>query len=220
MSIHIERLNFSYPKSSTIIKLEELKVETHERVFLHGKSGSGKTTLLSLIAGILPCQEGKISIQGNSLSEISSYQIDSFRGKNLGFIFQNFNLIPYLSVLENILLPAKLQGRAKQLEARANQLIKELNIQSRIDTKASQLSVGQQQRVAAARALLLEPPLIIADEPTSSLDEENVDEFMKLLLKQWNQKPFTLLFVSHDQRLQKYFDRSINLLEINKAVTP
>ena len=220
MSIHIERLNFSYPKSSTIIKLEELKVETHERVFLHGKSGSGKTTLLSLIAGILPCQEGKISIQGNSLSEISSYQIDSFRGKNLGFIFQNFNLIPYLSVLENILLPAKLQGRAKQLEARANQLIKELNIQSRIDTKASQLSVGQQQRVAAARALLLEPPLIIADEPTSSLDEENVDEFMKLLLKQWNQKPFTLLFVSHDQRLQKYFDRSINLLEINKAITP
>ena len=220
MSIHIENLNFSYPKSSAIIKLNDLKIKSHEKVFLYGQSGSGKTTLLSLIAGILPCKEGKISIQDTLLSEISSYQIDSFRGKNIGFIFQNFNLIPYLSVLENILLPAKLQGKTKQVEARAHQLIKELNIESRIDMRASQLSVGQQQRVAAARALLLEPPLIIADEPTSSLDEENVDEFMKLLLKQWDKKPFTLLFVSHDQRLQQYFDRSINLLEINKAVAP
>ena len=123
-------------------------------------------------------------------------------------------------MLENILLPARLQGKTRQVEARAHQLMKELNIESRIDMRASQLSVGQQQRVAAARALLLEPPLIIADEPTSSLDEENVDEFMKLLLKQWDKKPFTLLFVSHDQRLQQYFDRSINLLEINKAVAP
>jgi len=218
MSINIEKLDFSYPSGPSIVEIESLTVDSHEKVFLYGRSGSGKTTLLSLIAGILPCKSGKISIHDKLLTDISSHKIDSFRGENIGFIFQNFNLIPYLSVLENILLPAKLQKKEDQFESKAHELIKDLNIQDRVDTKAHKLSVGQQQRVAAARALLLEPPVIIADEPTSSLDEENGEEFMNLLLNQWNKKPFTLLFVSHDQRLKKFFDRSIDLFDINKAL--
>jgi putative ABC transport system ATP-binding protein len=216
VTLKIEHLKFSYDLQE-ILSIDQLDIKKDEKVFLFGNSGSGKTTLLSLIAGILKTKSGSIKLMGREISSIPTGKIDSFRGENIGFIFQSFNLIPYLTVKENILLPASLKKKETEFSARAEKLAHDLGLKNYLNQKASSLSVGQQQRVAAARALLLEPPVIIADEPTSSLDSDNSHEFMNLLLQQWNKKPFTLLFVSHDQRLKTFFDRSLDLLELNKA---
>ncbi len=147
---------------------------------------------------------------------------DEFRGKEIGYIFQTFNLIPYLSCLENILLPCKITRERKSkitgsLEQEAALLAEHLNLTEVLHKKARQLSVGQQQRVAAARALIGNPQLVIADEPTSSLDGKNTNEFLELLLRKWEEKKFTLVFISHDERLANEFNRSVSLPEMNRV---
>jgi putative ABC transport system ATP-binding protein len=172
---------------------------------------------------VLTTPSGQINVLGENLSTLSGAKRDRFRGSQLGYIFQMFNLIPYLSVRENILLACRLHKQRRErlkgesLEAASTRIAKALGIEALLDRGVTELSVGQQQRVAAARALLGAPPLIIADEPTSALDTAHREQFLKLLLDQAKLANSTVLFVSHDQSLAPLFDRRISLPEVNRA---
>jgi len=219
-SLEFKNLKFSY-KSSTpkdsVLEIEAFKVMSGEKVFLYGPSGCGKSTLLNLVAGVLKPTEGHIRVLGHSFDSLASSKKDRIRGEKIGYIFQSFNLIPYLSVKENILLPLWMNKKAGSFEDELNGVLKSLNIEELQDSEVVNLSIGQQQRVAAARALVGDPQLVIADEPTSSLDKKNTLEFMELLLKKWEEKKFTLLFVSHDETLAKFFEKKVSLEELNET---
>ena len=218
--IKIESLNFYWSKKSNFkIFVPSLEIKKGEKVLLLGESGSGKTTLLSLICGFLNPLSGSISINGNTINELSSKTKDKYRADNIGIIFQQFNLLPYANVVDNVLLPLYFsQARSKNIvnkRAAALELFKQLRLPDDIaQYKASNLSVGQQQRVAVARALIGNPSLIIADEPTSSLDTNAQQLFLDLMFKQISENNSTLLMVSHDKSLSNRFDRQININEI------
>ena len=218
--IKIESLNFYWSKKSKFkIFVPSLEIKKGEKVLLLGESGSGKTTLLSLICGFLNPLSGSISINGNTINELSSKTKDEYRADNIGIIFQQFNLLPYANVVDNVLLPLYFsQARSKNIvnkRAAALELFKQLRLPDDIaQYRASNLSVGQQQRVAVARALIGNPSLIIADEPTSSLDTNAQQLFLDLMFKQISENNSTLLMVSHDKSLSNRFDRQININEI------
>lgn len=221
-SIQIQNLKFSYsPQSPLILDIPSWHVEQGERLFLQGPSGCGKSSLLNLISGILPLTQGYLGVLGAQLDTLSGRQRDHFRAQRIGYVFQRFNLIPYLSALDNIRLACIFtdqQQDSKQVEDKACSLLISLGIEQSHWHKAShQLSVGQQQRVAIARAMIHQPQLLIVDEPTSSLDHQSRDAFMQLLLRQVESTPLTLLFVSHDHTLSSYFSRSQSMNEINDA---
>ena len=220
MTVAIEQMRFERAADDGFaLDLPDLQLGAGERVFLHGPSGSGKSTLLNLIAGVLTGYQGSLRVFGAELSSLSARERDAMRGDRIGFIFQQFNLLPYLSVLENVLMPCRVSGVRREavlaqesLEACGKRLLSELGLEATLfDRSASALSVGQQQRVAAARALIGRPGLIIADEPTSALDRDNCDSFLELLLSQCAQHDTSVLFVSHDRELSKHFDRSVSL---------
>lgn len=216
-AISLKNCKFSYNKNKLVINIDQLDISSGERIFLYGPSGHGKSTLLNLTSGVLKADAGVVSVLGQDLTTLGQSQRDHLRGEKIGYIFQIFNLIPYLTVKENIVLPCMInKKRASQdVSAQAEELIDSLGMREHINKKVTDLSIGQQQRVAAARALIGNPEIIIADEPTSALDEKNTREFMSLLMKEWEKRKFTLLFVSHDERLKSYFERSISLPEIN-----
>jgi putative ABC transport system ATP-binding protein len=222
-AIEIERLLFSYRPPKAVLRIQNFAIAKGEKVFLHGPSGSGKSTLLGILSGVLKAQQGSVRILGQDLSQMSGPARDALRGTHIGYIFQMFNLIPYLSVIENITLPCRIskdRGRRLNgvpLEKSAMKIAEQLGIGAIIFENVTDLSVGQQQRVAAARALLGAPELIIADEPTSSLDEDQRENFLELLFQQCQEIGSTLLFVSHDRRMMPLFDRSISLAEINQV---
>jgi putative ABC transport system ATP-binding protein len=223
-SILIKDLKFAYPSkknesSPDILSIDRLEILSGEKVFLYGPSGHGKSTLLNLLAGVLEAKSGLIEVLGVDLKTISQSKRDHLRGENVGYIFQIFNLIPYLNIKENIILPClinKKRGEGIDFYKQADELIANLGLIDHIDRNVTDLSIGQQQRVAACRALIGKPQLIIADEPTSSLDEKNTSDFMNLLLNEWEKRQFTLVFVSHDSGLKKYFNKTISLSDINK----
>jgi len=196
-----------------------------ERVFVQGPSGSGKSTLLSVIAGVVTPQKGSIRVAGIPIGALGGSARDRFRADHIGFIYQLFNLIPYLSVVENVTLPCRFSSRRRTraldrsptVEAEALRLLGELGMggETVIGKPATELSVGQQQRVAAARALIGAPEIILADEPTSSLDADHREAFLELLFKECDQTDTTLVFVSHDSTLGKNFGRTIRLAEVN-----
>ena len=225
--VELSNLRFSWPgAASPTIEIESLAIESGERVFLRGPSGSGKSTLLSLLAGVLVPQSGEVSILGKSLGALSGAARDRFRADHVGFIFQMFNLIPYLSVVENACLPcgfsASRRARAAQsggtVEKEAARLLAHLDMadESLQRRRVTELSVGQQQRVAAARALIGAPELVIADEPTSSLDSDRRSAFLELLFRECASAGTTLIFVSHDASLEPLFDRAISFADINR----
>jgi putative ABC transport system ATP-binding protein len=221
LAINMQNLSFHYEDANPILKLDAFEVKMQEKIFIYGPSGCGKSTLLGLIAGVFLPQQGTLEVFGLDFCSTSRSKRDAIRGKEIGYIFQTLNLIPYLSCLENILLPCIITRQRKNkitgpLEQEATLLAEHLNLTEVLHKKARQLSVGQQQRVAAARALIGNPQLVIADEPTSSLDGKNTNEFLKLLLRKWEEKQFTLVFVSHDERLANDFNRSISLPELNQ----
>ena len=203
------------------IQVKNFRLEKSESVILVGPSGSGKSTLLSLICGIVKPQNGDIKILGKDLEKMSNSEKDKFRADNIGIIFQQFNLLPYLSALDNVLLPLEFSksrktslGKTKEkLNAEAKRLLKSLGIEPETigGQKAATLSIGQQQRVAAARAFIGSPNMIIADEPTSSLDEETQDKFLEQLFSQKQITGASLLMVSHNPRIANRFDRLIKL---------
>ncbi len=209
-----------------VLSLEEFTVSARERVFIKGPSGSGKSTLLGLLGGVMQPQHGDIEVLGQPLARLNQGERDCFRADHVGFVFQMFNLIPYLSVIENVTLPCRFsRKRGGRLFARdgpeseALRLLGDLGIggEAFIGKKVADLSVGQQQRVAVARALLGVPEIIVADEPTSALDTDLRDAFIKLLMQECEENNTTLIFVSHDGGLARYFDRVVDLKKINRA---
>ena len=203
--------------------IDELAVPAGSKLFLHGPSGCGKSTLLGLMAGVLVAREGKVSLLGHDWASFSGGKRDARRADHVGVIFQQFNLLPYLSVLHNVLLPCRFSAlRASRCDASptaaARALLQQVGLpQSLWQRRASSLSVGQQQRVAAARALIGRPELVIADEPSSALDAARRDEFMAVLLAECAAAGSTLVFVSHDERLARHFDAQLSLPELNTA---
>ena len=195
-----------------------------ERLFLRGPSGSGKSTLLGVIAGVLVADAGRVNVLGQELGSLSSAARDRMRADHLGVIFQMFNLVPYLSVVGNVTLPLKFSDRRRKAvggdaDAEARRLLGRLGLsdEALLARRVSDLSVGQQQRVAAARALIGGPEIVIADEPTSALDSDARDRFIELLSEEAARTGAALLFVSHDASLARLFDRAVDLAEINRA---
>ncbi|HRQ45867.1 MAG TPA: ABC transporter ATP-binding protein [Rhodocyclaceae bacterium] len=225
-AILFENVRFRWPKAAEpCLDVPAFRVDAGERVFIHGPSGSGKSTLLSLVGGVIEPERGRIEVLGQALRQMRAGARDRFRAANVGFIFQLFNLVPYLSALDNILLPCRFSGeRAARVGSSAREealrLAHKLDLDATLlNRSAAELSVGQQQRVAAARALIGRPGLVIADEPTSALDADRQQAFLDLLLAECALTRACLLFVSHDERLSERFDRVVSLPEINHAST-
>ncbi len=212
-ALQISKLKFSYG-ATPVLDISSFEMAENEIVFLYGPSGSGKSTLLELIAGVLQVQEGELKVLENSFIKKSTGELDHFRAEHIGYIFQSFNLIPYLSVKENICLPLMFSKPAFD-SARYGELIRSLSLEAFVDRKVTDLSVGQQQRVAAARALLKKPQIILADEPTSALDYDHREKFLNLLFHFCRKDKTAVLFVSHDRTIEKLFDRAISLPSIN-----
>ena len=218
--VKIESLRFQWSKNNNFkIFVPKLEVGRGKKVLFLGESGSGKTTLLSLICGFLEPLSGSISINDKIISNLTSTNKDAYRSDNIGIIFQQFNLLPYANVIDNIILPLYFsKQRSKKVENKINaamNLCDQLRLpESILNQKASNLSVGQQQRVAVARALIGSPSIIVADEPTSSLDTEAQELFLDLMFDQISKNSSTLLMVSHDKSLTKYFDQVIDINEI------
>ncbi len=227
--INVQDLRFAWPGAAIdCVAIDTLSVAAGRTVFLHGPSGGGKSTLLGLLAGVLLPRAGSVSLLGTRWSDLSGARRDAFRADHLGYIFQQFNLLPYLSVIDNVLLPCRFSALRRERAtqdgsspgAAARDLLQRVGLADSLWARpAAQLSVGQQQRVAAARALIGRPEVVIADEPTSALDAALRDSFMDLLLDACRASGGTLVFVSHDERLAVRFDERLSLSAINRAAT-
>lgn len=215
-AIDISELSFGYDRLLPLLHIDHWHVARGQHVFLYGPSGSGKSTLLNLLAGILSPQQGTINLLGQPFSSMAARKRDAFRAQHIGVVFQEFNLIPFLTVLENIEIAAHFAQKNAQtdLRTRAETIFSRLRLDPKhLHQRADKLSVGQRQRVSIARALINSPELLIADEPTSALDSDNRDEFMQLLLDTANASASTVIFVSHDKTLQTHFDRTQDVRE-------
>lgn len=223
--IELEKVTFGWQDDRPVLDIPSLKIDTGERVFLKGPSGSGKSSLLNLIGGIHIPRQGDVRLLGQVINLYGSAWRDSFRADHIGFIFQQFNLLPYLSVKDNVMLPCHFSTprrkraieRYGSLEDAAMGLLSHLEMvnQGLLDRPVTELSIGQQQRVAAARALIGSPELVMADEPTSALDRDTRNAFLELLISECDQSGSTLVFVSHDNALEEYFSRVISLCDVN-----
>ena len=220
-------MRYAWPGAAgDCLAIDELHLARGERVFVHGPSGCGKSTLLGLLAGVLLPRTGCVRLKGTDWSALSGARRDAHRARHVGYIFQQFNLLPYLSAIGNVLLPCRFSrerreraaAQAGSPHAAAQALLERVGLSSGLwEQPAAALSVGQQQRVAAARALVGHPEVVIADEPTSALDAPLRQAFMEVLLQQCSAFGTTLVFVSHDERLTARFDRVVALSAINHA---
>ncbi len=225
--INLNHLNFKYKNTDHFsIDLDHFSIKHPQQVFLEGPSGCGKTTFLNLLTGLIPPNSGTIEILGTTITEQGTLAMDQFRADHFGIIFQLFNLIPHLNVMDNIVLPCTFSKTKKNnalkhggsLSDEAKRLCDQLSIgKDLIHQPIHHLSIGQQQRVAIARALIGQPEIIIADEPTSALDQATKDQFMRTLLHECKQNQSTLIFVSHDTELRPQFDTVIEWNNLNKG---
>ncbi|RBW60903.1 ABC transporter ATP-binding protein [Ruegeria sp. A3M17] len=226
-TVELKSLVFRWPgQPDPVLSVDNFDLEAGESVFMRGPSGSGKTTLLSAIAGVIDVPKSAVCVAGTDVGALARGDRDRFRVDHLGIVFQVFNLLPWLSALENTLLPCRFSAQRRNRsgpdpKATATRLLSELGLEDAelINRPASALSVGQQQRVAAARALIGAPEVVLADEPTSALDEDAKGWFVQLLLKECKASGASLLFVSHDRSLEKHFDRSVDLPMLNASKT-
>jgi putative ABC transport system ATP-binding protein len=222
-AIRLRNVVFGYDSRTPVLHVDELGVEAGRRVFLYGPSGSGKTTLLGLITGVLQPQRGTCMVLGKELTAMSMSARDQHRGSQMGYIFQSFNLIPYLTVRQNVALPCQAHERRREnivattVAEEVERLVRRLGLESYLDRNVTKLSTGQQQRVAIARAVIGRPSLVIADEPTSSLDIDRQHAFLQLLFEVCDEAQATLVFVSHDRSLMERFDERIALNEVNQV---
>ena len=221
--LRIDTLEFAWPGRPPLLRLPRLELEAGGRLFIKGPSGSGKSTLLGLLAGIQLPSQGRIEILGQDLSRLSGRARDRFRADHLGYIFQQFNLLPFLSVRDNVtsaLIFSRHKRRRLQADAEreAARLLEGLQLPATLwQQPVHQLSIGQQQRVAAARALIGRPELVIADEPTSALDADNRAAFIELLFGECDRQGSGLVFVSHDPGLEPLFPRVLSLPQLNEV---
>lgn len=206
--IKTESLKFSYD-GKKYFDFPDINLDSGENLLIIGNSGIGKTTLLHLLAGILKPESGLINISGTDISKFSDTELDKFRGDNIGIVFQKPHFISSLTINENLKLakylsPSKTSGNAKKI-------LESLNIKDKYQQKPNQLSEGEKQRASIALALINSPSLILADEPTSSLDDFNCDNVIKLLKKQAKDYKAQLIVITHDARLKKHFKNNLNL---------
>ena len=227
-ALHIQGLRFTWPGSASTsgwtLSLPSLSLPAGERLFLHGPSGSGKSTLLNLIAGTLVPQAGRVRVGGEDMAARGGAARDRLRADQLGIVFQQFNLMPFLGLVENVTLPCRFSKRRRDrararfgsLDAAARHYLVALglDVDALAKRRVVELSVGQQQRVAAARALIGGPGLVLCDEPTSALDSRNRDQFVELLFAECAAEGAALLFVSHDLGLADRFPRAQSLGEL------
>ncbi|MBM7062754.1 ABC transporter ATP-binding protein [Pseudomonas sp. UL073] len=227
--LEISDLGFAWPGQDELLDIPQFRLERGETLFLKGPSGSGKTTLLGLLGGVQRAGRGSVRLLGTELGTMRAGARDRFRVDHTGYIFQQFNLLPFLSVRDNVELPchfsplraARARQRHGSVDAAAATLLEHLGLSTALlERRADALSIGQQQRVAAARALIGQPELVIADEPTSALDSDAREAFLRLLFAECREAGASLLFVSHDQGLAPLFDRSLSLAELNRAARP
>ncbi|MFP7673444.1 ABC transporter ATP-binding protein [Marivita sp. S0852] len=225
-ALKIENLAYAWPGAGgPTLAIDALVLEPGESVFLYGPSGCGKSTLLSAIAGVVDIAPGAIRVMGQDVGELKGGTRDRFRADHIGIIFQMFNLIPWLSALENVVLPCTFSARRRDLAnmptaGAAQRLLSELGLAepALMAQPSRTLSVGQQQRVAAARAMIGGPNLILADEPTAALDDDTKTGFVHLLTREARSAGAALLFVSHDRSLEGHFDRSVDFRELNAGL--
>lgn len=216
--IELSQIKFEYKESDFQLQFNSMKAESKKAIALIGPSGCGKTTLMSLIAGILPSQTGSILIGNTKMHQLTDKQRRLFRIQNIGFVFQDFALLEYLNLYENILHPFHINS-ALTLDAsvkrRANDLAEKVGISKRLKNYPGQTSVGEQQRCAIARALLNEPAVILADEPTGNLDPNNKKAILEIILQYVREHDATLLVATHDYDLLEYFDKAIDFKTLN-----
>ena len=211
--ISISNLEFSRPQGEFTLNIPSLEVDAQSAVAVTGASGSGKTTLLSLIAGILTPQSGRVKVGDTEVSQLPDTARRAYRLKQIGLIFQSFELIDYLSVLDNVLLPARISrvlALTTQLKDRARGLLHLAGMERYARRSVTRLSQGERQRVAICRALLTDPPLLLADEPTGNLDPNTSQRILQILLNQVRSHGATLLMVSHDHSLLDEFDTTVD----------
>ncbi|MEM9440417.1 MAG: ABC transporter ATP-binding protein [Pseudomonadota bacterium] len=222
--IQVDAVRFRWPGSKGFsLEIDAFHVARSEKLLLVGPSGSGKSTLLSLLCGIVTPDQGTIHVLDTDLGTINAAARDDARVEHFGIIFQMFNLLPYLSVIDNVLLPLSFSKTRRQraserhsVSAEAHRLLERLGLETNelVSRTAARLSVGQQQRVAAARALIGRPEILIADEPTSALDRKHQRHFLELLFSEAESAGTTVIMVSHDETLAPEFDRVVDLTDI------
>lgn len=215
--ITLKDISFQYPDSDFLLELDELVFQTGTKTAVIGPSGFGKTTLLNLISGIFIPQKGSVVVNGKTVNGLNDSERRTFRLTNIGFVFQDFKLLEYLKVMDNILLPFRINRVLTlndNIRSRAREIASLLSIEDKLYKYPNKLSQGERQRVAICRALLVDPPLILADEPTGNLDPENKKKIMNLLFDYVTDKGSSLITVTHDHELLKGFDRIVDFKEL------
>ena len=220
--LEIRDLYFQYPVSDFKIEISDIKITQGSKIAISGKSGSGKTTLIHLISGILKPQSGKILFYDESITDMNDKEIRKHRILNIGFIFQEFELLEYLNVMDNLILPYKINKSLAldaEIKDKAKEIANRIGIGNKLDQHPKQLSGGERQRLAIARALITSPPLIIADEPTGNLDEKTSNIVMDEITDQVSYTNSTLIMISHNNELISSFDEIIDIQESPNIIT-
>jgi len=215
--IQLKNINYTYPNSDFHLKIDSLTIEKGKRTAVIGPSGFGKTTMLNLVAGIIPSADGEIWVNNTQINQMTDKARRDFRIKEIGFVFQDFKLLDYLSVLDNILLPFrinKILKIGKESKRTAGDLANSLDIADKLPKYPSKLSHGERQRVAICRALLNQPSILLADEPTGNLDPDNKNHIMDILFNYVEDFGSTLITVTHDHELLKGFDKIIDFQKL------
>ncbi len=218
--IAIENLHFEYPGTAFVMKIPAMRIRAREKVAIIGPSGSGKTTLLNLISGIALPASGQVTVNGQVVSALGDAARRNFRIANIGFVFQQFELVPYLPLIDNVMLPYWINPQlalTREVRARAESLIERMGLHGKARRYMHALSQGEQQRVAVCRALVAAPPLMLADEPTGNLDPANKRNVLQVLFDEADRAGQTLLAVTHDAGVLDGFDRVIDFAEFHQG---
>lgn len=213
--LEVQNLKKYYGDGDTMVKAlngVDLSIEEGEFTAIVGTSGSGKSTLLHMLGGLDYATEGSVTVAGKKIFDLNEKELTIFRRRHIGFIFQSFNLVPILSIYENIVLPLELDGRPVDKEF-VNDIVRTLGLQNKLNNLPGQLSGGQQQRVAIARALVTKPAIILADEPTGNLDSKSGSEVMELLQNIWKKMGTKLVVITHDSRVAQMADRQFVIVD-------
>ncbi len=221
--ITIKNIEVSYNDNGEkidILKLDNLEIKKGEKVAFIGTSGCGKTTLFNLISGLITPMKGEIIVENTVINRLKEAERDMFRANHIGYIFQDFNLFSEFTVLENVILPMSFSKKfsKKEMHKQAIEILKKVGIEKKINQKVKNLSGGEKQRVAIARSVINKPNIILADEPTGNLDYKNGIKIMELIKNISDESESTLLVITHNNSQLEYFDKVINIEEINEVL--